>query len=318
MLFCTDTFAAHGRERIAAVAPGLPIVELVATAAGGNEQVVDDDLDRISIAYFSTDAWPDRAPAFMTVALSAPNLRWLHTMSAGVDHPIFTMLTDRGVAVTTSSGSSASPIASTVMMYLLALSRDLPRSLRAQAAHEWDWRRWDDLEGRRIAVLGFGPIGQEVVRLATAFGMRPTVVRRRAHGDEPCPVAPIDDLRAVVADHDAVVCALPLTADTAGVVSADVIAAMRPGARFVNVGRGEVVDQAALTDALRSGHLGGAALDVFAQEPLPADDPIWDAPNLIITPHNSGASDTTAARADEAFLANLSRWVAGEPLANQV
>ncbi len=254
----------------------------------------------------------------MGAALGAPNLRWLHTMSAGVDHPVFSIFVDRGVRVTTSSGSSSQPIAATAMMYLLALTRNLPRMMRAQAAHEWAWERWTELRGRRLAVLGMGPIGLEVVRLATAFGMAPTIVRRAIRGDEPCPTRTLDELDAVVAEHDAVVVALPLTAETRGIISVDVIGAMRPGALFVNVGRGELVDQRALTEALAAGRLGGAGLDVTDPEPLPVDDPLWDQPNVIVTPHNSGSTDGTARRAAEAFLDNLERWRDGEPLRNEI
>jgi phosphoglycerate dehydrogenase-like enzyme len=228
------------------------------------------------------------------------------------------MMVDRGVAITTSSGSSATPIASTVMMYLLALSRHLPSMLQAQQDHRWDWQRWSDLAGRPVTVLGFGPIGQEVVRLATAFGMVPTAVRRRVRGDEPCPTRTLDEITSAVADAAAVVVALPLTDETRGLVSADVIAAMHPGTLFVNVGRGEVVDQQALTAALVEGRLGGAGLDVFDPEPLPADDALWDLPNVIVTPHNSGSTDTTARRAEEAFLVNLERWCSDRPLINRV
>jgi phosphoglycerate dehydrogenase-like enzyme len=220
--------------------------------------------------------------------------------------------------LTTSSGSSASPIAGTVMMYLLALSRDLPGRLRAQAAHDWDWRRWSELAGRRIAVVGYGPIGQEVVRLATAFGMRPTIVRRAAVGDEPAPVRPLAELVEVAADTDALVVALPLTDGTRGLIDRAVFDALPSHAFFVNVGRGELVDQPALVEALDGGSIAGAGIDVTDPEPLPADDPLWDARNLILTPHNSGSSDGTGARAVEAFLDNLERWVAGTPLANEV
>ena len=121
-----------------------------------------------------------------------------------------------------------------------------------------------------------------------------------------------------MSDADAVVVALPLTDTTRGIVSADVIAAMASHAMFVNVGRGELVDQVALTDALASGRLGGAGLDVFATEPLPADDPLWDLPNVIISPHNSGASNGSTQRVVEIFLDNLGRFVSGEPLRNEV
>jgi D-2-hydroxyacid dehydrogenase (NADP+) len=313
VIFGTDTFVAEHRRRLEAIAPH---AELVVLPAEG--EVPAADVERITVAFFSPDAWPERAPSFMVVALGAPRLRWLHTMSAGVDHPVFRTFLDRGVVLTTSSGSSAAPIAGTAIMYLLALSRDLPRMLRAQERREWAWEPWSELSGRRVAVLGWGPIGQEVARLAAAHGMSPTVVRRTVRGDEGYPTRRLDELVAVVADHDVVVLALPLTEDTRHIVSAHVISAMRPGALLVNVGRGELVDQVALTVALRDGHLGGAGLDVTDPEPLPADDPLWTAPNVIITPHNSGSTDGTARRAVDAFFDNLRRWCAGDELRHRV
>jgi D-2-hydroxyacid dehydrogenase (NADP+) len=312
-LWCTDTFMAPYGDAVRRAAPDIEVVELVA-----GRTVSDDDIDRITLAFFSSDAWPERAAPFISVALAAKNLRWLHSMSAGVDNPVFGMFLDRGVRVTTSSGASAEPIAATVMMYLLALSRQLPALSRAQAAHEWAPTLYRELAGMRVAVVGYGPIGEHVVRLATEFGMEPVIIRRRARGGEPCPVLPLHDLVAGVAGVDAVVVALPLVGDTRGIVSADVLAAMRPGSLFVNVGRGELVDQVALTAALRSGHLGGAGLDVFDPEPLAADDPLWDLPNVIVTPHNSGNSAGTADRVCQLFIDNLTRYLADEPLLHEV
>jgi D-2-hydroxyacid dehydrogenase (NADP+) len=312
-LFCTDTVLdAYGR-RIRSIAPDL---EVIALRPG--EEIAPADIERITIAFFSNDAWPDRAGAFFTVALATTNLRWFHSMSAGVDSPVFSTFLERGARLTTSSGASAPPIAGTVMLYLLALSRDLPGWLRSQAAHEWAPAPFRELDGQRIVVVGYGPIGQEVVRLATALRMEPVVVRRAARGDEPCPVRPLSELADAVVDADAVVVALPLAPETRRIVSTEVIAAMAEHAVFVNVGRGELVDQAALTDALVSGRLGGAGLDVFDPEPLPADDPLWDLPNVIISPHNSGSSDGTDGRVAEIFLDNLARFVNGEPLRNEV
>jgi phosphoglycerate dehydrogenase-like enzyme len=148
--------------------------------------------------------------------------------------------------------------------------------------------------------------------------MVPLILRRAARGDEPFPVRPLEDLLEVVPTADAVVVALPLTDDTRGVVSAAVIAASPSHAVFVNVGRGELVDQAALTAALAAGQLGGAGLDVFVPEPLPADDALWDLPNVIVSPHNSASSEQTAERVVEIFFDNLHRFVAGEPLRNEV
>ena len=312
-LFCTDTFADVHAGEIARIAPGL---EVIALRPG--EVVPADDIERITIAFFSNDAWPERAGPFFRVALAATSLRWFHSMSAGVDSPVFSTFLDRGARLTTSSGASAPPIAATVMLYLLALSRDLPGWLRSQARHEWTPTSFRELDGQRLVVVGYGPIGQEVVRLAMAFGMDPVVVRRTAIGDEPCPVRHLADLRDVVGDADAVVVALPLSAETRGIFSADVIAAMPSTAVFVNVGRGELVDQAALTDALAAGRLAGAGLDVFDPEPLPADDALWDLPNVIVSPHTSGSSTGTERRVVEIFLDNLGRFVRGEPLRNEV
>jgi D-2-hydroxyacid dehydrogenase (NADP+) len=313
VLFCTDTFVSEYADRVAEIAPGLEIVAL-----SDDHPVLEVDIGRITIAFFSGDCWPERAPSFFKVALASSGLQWLHSMSAGVDSPVFKMFLDRGTRVTTSSGASSSPIAGTVMLYLLALSRGLPAWMRAQAAHQWSSSRYRELRGQQIAVVGYGPIGQEVVRLATAFGMNPVVVRRAARGDEPCPVRPLSELQQVVGESDAIVCVLPLNDDTRGVFSAEIVNSMRSDASFVNVGRGEIVDQKALTEALAAGRLGGAGLDVFDPEPLPADDPLWDLPNVIISAHMSGASNGTSARVVDVFFENLERFVNGEPLSNEM
>ena len=229
---------------------------------------------------------------FFGVALRAENLRWLHTMSAGVDSPIFSTFTDRGARLTTSSGSSAAPIARTVMLYLLALSRDLPGLIRSQDRAEWNWHTWSELGAdRRGGRLGPDrPGGRPPGR-----GVRDGSDHRAppCHGDEPYPVRPLDEIVHVAIDDDVMV-ALPLTPDTDGIVTGGARCARAEGL-FVNVGRGELVDQPALTAALVDGRLGGAGIDVTTPEPLPADDPLWSAPNLIVTPHNSGSTDGTGA-----------------------
>ncbi len=313
VLLCTDTFWAQWGDRVRGIAPDIEAITLVE-----GQQVSEHDLSRITIAFFSHDAWPERAANFFGAALRAPNLAWLHTMSAGVDSPVFDTMKDRGVRLTNSSGSSSAPIARTVIMYLLALARDLPRMMRAQADGEWAWERWSELTGKRVAVVGFGPIGQEVIRLTQEFGMKPMVVRRSSHGSEPCPVRTLDELPVVASEVDALVVALPLHDETRGIISAAVIGAMRTDAFFINVGRGELVDQAALTKALAQGRLGGAGLDVTDPEPLPSDHPLWRLPNVIITPHNSGSTDGTARRASEKFLTNLAAWSTGGALLFEV
>jgi phosphoglycerate dehydrogenase-like enzyme len=311
-LLCTDTVAERYAERLSDAAPSLELVTLV-----GDGPIPEDDLARVDAAFFSADCYPSRSAHLLGAAMRAPNLRWLHTFSAGTDHPIFGQFRDRGVRITTSSGANAAPIARTVVLYLLGLSRDIRGLLRDQAAHVWDPRPFDEVDGKTIGVVGMGPIAREIIRLALALGMRPLGMRRAVLGDEPCETWTLDRLPELAAAADVLAVALPLTDDTRGIVSADVIAAMRPGAVFVNVGRGDLVDEPALIDALASGRLGGAGLDVFGTEPLPADSPLWDLPNVIITPHNSANTSSSGDGATEIFLANLAAYAKGEPLRNE-
>jgi phosphoglycerate dehydrogenase-like enzyme len=312
-ILCSPAFArTHGAELAAAGADhGLVTVD-------EHDRPAEAALARVELAFFSPDLYPGGVRAFFGAASRAPNLRWFHTSSAGVDHPIFDQIRAGGAQLTTSSGAAAPAIARTVVMYLLALSRDLPGQLRRQAAHEWSPRRFDDLEGRSIGVVGMGPIGLEVIRLAAALGMAPIGMRRQPHGDEPCPTWPLWRFAELAADVDVLVLALPLTPETSGILTREVIDGMRSGALVVNVGRGDLVDESALADALARGHLGGAGLDVFVTEPLPPESPLWDLPNVIITPHSSATTVETDQRAIAIFFENLRAYVAGRPLRNEV
>lgn len=309
VLFCTDTFWDERGEEIVTIDPTVEVVRLV-----DDERIAAGDLARVTIAFFSPDAWP-RARQFMGSCVRAENLRWMHTMSAGTDHPVFATLRSRGVTVTNSAGAAAPSIAQTVMTYLLALSRDLPRSLRDQAERRWAPGPSVDLHGMRLGIVGLGSIGSETARLAQAFGMQVIGTRRSPTGDEPCPAWTNDRLHELLGWSDAVAVTAPLTAETRGLFDAAAFAAMRPGAWFVNVGRGEIVDETALVEALVDERLGGAGLDVFATEPLPADSPLWRFPNVIITPHSSGITDRTHRRSVDMFIENFRRHTAGEQLA---
>jgi phosphoglycerate dehydrogenase-like enzyme len=311
VLFCTDTFWDERGDDVVAVDPTLRVVRLV-----DDEHVATEDLDRITIAFFSPDTWPERASSFMGSCVRAPNLAWLQTFNAGTDHPVFDVLRERGVVITNGSGASAPSIAQTVMLYLLALSRDLPRLTRAQAERRWAPGRAVDLHGVRLGIVGLGAIGGEVARLADAFGMRTIGLRRRPTGSEPCETWTTDRFGELLGWADAIAVTAPLTDETRGLFDAGAFARMRPGAWFVNVGRGEIVDEAALVDALAGGRLGGAGLDVFATEPLPADSPLWTMPNVIVTPHSSGSTDRSNQRSVDLFVENLRRRVAGEQLLN--
>ena len=161
-----------------------------------------------------------------------------------------------------------------------------------------------------------GPIGQEIARLGQAFGMHAIGMRRTVTGDEPCETWTFDRLHELAGAVDVLALAVPLTDDTRGLVDASVFAAMRPGSLFVNIARGEVVDEPALIEALRAGYLAGAGLDVFTNEPLEAESPLWDMPNVIVTPHSSGTTQRSNERATDIFVDNLARRAAGQPLRN--
>ena len=284
----------------------------------GSDPLPAEQLEAVTVGLLSGDVWPDRVIGLSVSLLKSPNMRWLQSFSAGIDNPFFTQMLNRGVRLTTASGTSASPIAQTVVLYMLALSRDMRRWMRNQDRREWTMHPIEELDGASLAVVGMGPIGEHVARLGVALGMRVEAVRRTPSGNEPCPTFPMADLHAIIGRADWVVVALPNTPETRGLFDTTAFAAMRPDARFINVGRGELVDEGALIAALQSGHLAGAGLDVFSTEPLPADNPLWSMDNVLITPHNSGWSSRADERAEDLFLDNLARYVRNEPLLNEV
>lgn len=307
-----------------------PLLELVRPDLPGPEQIdivefrpgewVDAaDVDRITVACLSNDIYSNGADAYMRVVLDAPRLDWFHTSSAGIDHPVFSMVTAGGARLSTGSGTSATPIAHHVVMLLLALSRDLPGLLADQHVRQWrtGWR-FVDLERRSIGIIGMGPIGCETARLCTALGMHPIGLRRSVRGDEPCPTWTFDRLDELLATVDDLVLAAPLTDTTRRMIGRRELALLRPGGRLVNVGRGELLDEGALVEALQSGHLTGAGLDVTTTEPLPADSLLWDLPNVIVTPHVSGETALTEQRAAALFVDNVWRYLRAEPLRNEV
>jgi D-2-hydroxyacid dehydrogenase (NADP+) len=313
VVLVSDNVWERRKDALLAAAPKMtPIVY------EGNEMLPADVLDKITIAFFSGDIWPERTRGFMLSALKSPNLSWLHTFSAGIDNAVFTTFRERGIRLSTSTGAAASPIAQTVMMYMLALSRNLPLYMQHQRNHAWRPHSFHELDGATVAVIGLGSIGLEVVRLSQAMNMNVVACRRTPTGDEPCTTYPLSALCDVVNTADWVVIALPLTEDTRNIIDTAVFNAMKPGAGFVNIGRGELVDEQALIKALQSEHISCAGLDVFAQEPLETDSPLWDMPNVIITPHASGQTHGSYLRAEELFVDNLAKYVRGETLINEV
>ena len=318
--YCNARF---GNDLIAAARRVGVEPELLVLPPAPEARMDDAIAARAEAAYFSGDVFPEFSKQFFSATRKAPGLKWLHVFNAGVDHPVFGTILERGVRLTTSSGSTAEPIAQTAITGLLMLARNFPRWLAGQRNHKWDPMRSADfprdLRGQVMLVYGLGKIGTEIARLARVLGLYVIGVRRNAiktgHVDE---IHAPDELPGLLPKSDWLVLACPLTDETRGIVNATLLAKLPRGARVINISRGEVVDEPALIAALQSGRLGGAYLDVFAQEPLPADSPLWDLPNVVVTPHNSSASAGNEARVNAIFLDNLRRWKHNQPLVNEV
>jgi len=260
--------------------------------------------------------WDFRAADLEQAWDAASALRWIHWGGAGVDALLFPQLVDSDVVVTNARGVFDEPMAEYVLGLVIALAKGLPQTLQAQRERRWSYRTAERVHGKHALIVGTGSIGRAIARMLRAAGMQVSGVgrRARAHDADFGAVHAVGDLDRVLGTADYVVLITPLTAHTRGLFDAARFAAMAPHARFINVGRGALVDEAALLAALRTGAIAGAALDVFVTEPLPAPSALWDAPNLIVSPHMSGDThdyrDVVAAR----FADNLRRFAAGEPL----
>jgi len=267
----------------------------------------------------------DTAKGLRQVAGCSPRLRWVQGTAAGAgqqvrDAGLDPVTLDR-ITFTSSAGIHASQLAEWAMLGLLAFTKDLPRLLRDQRSRTWGHYPVRELQGQRLLIVGLGHIGREVARCARALEMYAIGVRRTPGDhdlrfvDEVHSTAELAELVPVV---DAVVLALPSSPETDGLFNADLIHALPAHAILVNVGRGTTIDQDALIDALRRGRLAGAALDVYATEPLPSDNPMWTMDNVLISPHTAALSLNENDRLVELFIDNLARYRQGRPLRNVV
>lgn len=248
----------------------------------------------------------------------ARRLRWIHAGGAGVDSYDLAAIAERGVTMTNSSGVAAPNIAEHIMAMMLALARRIPALVQSQDAREWrdhvTHREVSELLGSTLLIVGVGDIGQELATRAAAFGMEVLGVRRRSGAGLPgfSRVVGNDEFPNIVGNADHVVVTVPETADTRGMFDVDLISKMKPGAMLYNVGRGPVIDSQALIEALTSGHLGGAGLDVTDPEPLPADSPLWAMENVLITSHTSGSTPRYWQRLLPLVAENIRRIQAGQ------
>jgi phosphoglycerate dehydrogenase-like enzyme len=258
----------------------------------------------------------------------ATRLRWVQSPAVGVGSLMFPELLASPVILTSARGIRARSIAEHVLAVTLALARRLPVALRAQAAHRWAQQELEGagvdvrvLHGQRMGIVGLGAIGLEVAKIAAPFGFRVSAIRRRAGEPVPDGVEAVwtpDRLHDLLAASDVVVLAAPHTPETKRLIGARELDRITRGAFLINVARGKLVDDDALVAALRDGRVGGAALDVFSEEPLEASSPYWDLPNVIVTPHSSGALTDYWTPLVALFAENLRRFEKGEPLLNVV
>ncbi len=322
----TLPFPDHLIERLRAVSPRL---RLRVHPAREPADLPDGVLDEIQVLYTSR---------MMPLPERVPELRWIQFHYAGVDHvEDHPLLRAEGVQVTTMSGASAPQLAEFVLMSILALGRRLLRMVEDQRQKRWSQDRFErfqpvDLRGSTVGIVGYGSVGREVARLCRAFGASVLATkrdlmkiedegyRREGLGDPHAELIerlyPPQALASMVALCDFIVVTVPRTSETRGMIHKGIFEKMKSGAFLIDVSRGGIVDHGALIEALESGRLGGAALDVYPVEPLPPTSPLWEMPNVLLSPHIGGASGLYYERATDLFAANLHRFLSEQPLLN--
>ena len=252
----------------------------------------------------------------------ALNVRWLQASSAGIGQFVRRHQLERLPAVlTTAAGVHARPLAEFVMWGILTFVKNYPLARAQQQKHHWQRFHNDDLEDKTLAIVGLGSIGREVAKAARGFGMRVLATKRSVAGAVPEDLGvdalyPLADLHTMLGESDVVVLIAPHTPETENLIDRAAFSAMKPGALLINIGRGALVEEEALLEALRTGRLAGAVLDVAPVEPLPPEHPLWDMDNVFIFPHSASTSKNENRRLTELFTENLRRYLDGRPLKN--
>jgi phosphoglycerate dehydrogenase-like enzyme len=299
--------------------------------ASKREEIADEIWAKTEILYTNT---------VLPVPEKTPKLRWVQLHWAGVDHVIdHPLLKKKDLILTHLSGANASQMAEFAVMMLLALGHNFPTLRAYQLRGEWPVGRWNqfqpvELRGSTVGIVGYGSIARQTARLLHSFGARVLATKRDvlhpedtgyiqegmgdANADFVHRMYPPQALRSMLKESSFLLVTIPLTRETCGMIGAAELASLPKGAYLVDISRGSVVEHQALLESLRSGHLGGAALDVFPTEPLPADSPLWTLPNVILTPHISGFSPAYDWRAVELFGDNLTRYLNNLPLYNRI
>lgn len=290
------------------------------------------------------DEWTTKAEIYYAFGAvpslsQAPNLQWVQTHYAGVDSLENSQIWQSDVLITTASGVHAANMAQYALTQILLWAHRVPSWFAYKQTKTWAENRWNtfvpqELRGKTLGILGYGSIGRELARLAKPFGLEILVTKQNAKqladtgfsypdqgdptGDLPDRVYPSEATRSMIAECDFVVITLPLTERTHHLIDEEMLKAMKPTAFLVNVGRGAIINEVDLVRGLKKGWLAGAGLDVFEEEPLPKESPLWEMENVILTPHISGFTPQYDKRATDIFAENLRRYLAGEPLLNLV
>jgi len=293
-------------DRLKAAKPG---VEVVVGSSRENElhEIADADI------YFGRIPQP--------VFLAAKKLRWVQVFGAGVESCMFPELVQSDVTLTNTSGAFNNVMADHAFGLILSISRGIAYYVRKQSRKEWARdRTFHQLAGQTLGVIGLGNIGCEIARRGKAFGMKVLAADVRSME---CPMfvdqlCGMDEMEQVIKQADYLVVIVPLTPETRGMIGAEEIGKMKPTAHLINIGRGPVIDEAALIDALKNGVIAGAGLDVFDKEPLPPESELWEMDNVVVSPHMGGIAPETRATSFEIFLENFKKFVAGESLRNVI
>jgi phosphoglycerate dehydrogenase-like enzyme len=265
--------------------------------------------------------WSGGRERLRAAFVANPHVQWVHSRWAGVDSLLFPELVASDVPLTNGSGVFSQSLGEFALAAILYFAKDFPRMLRHQRAGRWEPFDVDEISAQTLGIVGYGDIGRAVARRAHAMGMRVLALRRH-FPEQPDPLIAQfykpEALAALLSQCDYIVVAAPLTAETRHMIADPQFAAMKPGAVIVNVGRGPVIDQAALVAALKGGRVRGAALDVFAHEPLPPGDPLWQMENVLVSPHTADHTKTWVDDAMRFFLAQYERFRRNQPLDNVV
>lgn len=305
--------------------PQLDMLEKIPHVAGKDLSAFEQAAPRAEVIL----RWSGSRDLLRQVFLASPKVRWVHSRSAGLDKVLFPELVASPVPLTNGRGVFSASLGEFALAAILFFAKDLARMRHNQRARRWEQFDVEEIAGRTVGIVGYGDIGRAVATRVHAVGMKVLALKRHApakseSGPDPLPHPMVEaffkpeELSAMLALCDYVVCSAPLTAETRHMIADAAFAAMKPSAVLINIGRGPVVDQAALLRALDEKRIRGAGLDVFEQEPIPHDDPIWGYENVLISPHCADQTRTWLDDAMRFFLAQYERFTKGEPLQNVV